>query len=282
MKKILSIRFKGLKTAESFELLKECLNLAMNDEKVSVRFASRVSLLQAVVNDFDDQLLKPRKTGFTDDVVASRDTMTDAYCSFRAIIDGMCIYAPTAALKASAKKVQLVLDTYNITPRMTQVERKGLIYNLGEDLSADDLASEVKALGMEMWVKGMIHERDVFSQTLDKRTYATPTKGTRHLSASRGAAEKEFRAFASIVNAIAALEGVTDYDPFIEKVNQKLSFYRQTLANRRKAKSGKEEQEPSEEKASEIAQPASAGTETGADPAPETVVEPENTEVQQQ
>ena len=277
-RKIDNINFRYLRSSQSLDYLMDCKKLTQNDEKVSEKFATLVTALGVAVDEFDQQLKNLKANALTKQVKAARQQMSKAFSVLSNLVTDMKIYSPSEAAAQSTHRLQLLFGEYQIKPRMEQVELYDLIYNLCDDLSSDAYVTDVKSLGLEMWVKALLHELDVFKTLLSQRTASQPAKGERHLSTSRTKAEKALRDLRDRMNAALSYESLTDCNTFVDSMNKLTQFYKQTViaSNKRSDTMEQNRQQKSDQPASESdSTPAADETQTdqtdaGQDITPET------------
>ena len=227
--KIATLNLSKLNSSQSLEHLMDTVSKALNDEKVSAKLTSGLSIMQAATDEFDVQYRQLIASHLTKEVEEARIRFRNCYRAMRDIFNAAVTYSATDAAGKSAHKIHLLMETYSINPRMNQTELTNQVYNLLNDLSSDQYAADVKAVNAEMAVKALLHEYEVFKALIQKRTQGRPGKGSYHLDESRERAEKAYRTFINQVNVVAELDQTADFNAFIESMNKDIQYYRQTV-----------------------------------------------------
>ena len=227
--KIIAINFRLLRTAQSLQLLMDSCKLAKEDEKVSVKFAKQLSILSAAVDAFDVQLKIVKASEHTDAIADQKKKLGKSYSVLYNQVRSMNILTPTQEMADSVHRLKLLLGTYDIKRDMDTTELLNLTYNVTEDLSSEAYVSDVKALGLEVWVKLLMHEHDELEKLLGKRTVGIRPEGKSHLTASRYDAEAAYRELVGQVNVVSAMDDSTDYAAFIYGLNQRITYNKQTV-----------------------------------------------------
>lgn len=246
IQKVKSINVKKFTTAQSQQFLMNSYGHMTASEKLSEKFAADISAFQIANEEFDDQLKKLRVNLKTKDVVAAKKRVGKAYSVVHNMIRCLNIISPTDALAKSAYKMKLLIDNYQIKPKMDMSSLSDLIYNLTTDLSSDEYSADVKALGLDTWVKSLIHENDEYLKVMKNRTQEMLPKGTRHLWASRKKAEEAYRQVIQHLNAVLLVQDTTDYDSFVSTQNLEIQFQKQSVIGQNKRVKTLEEKQDKE------------------------------------
>ncbi|MBQ8098658.1 MAG: hypothetical protein IJ244_03965 [Bacteroidaceae bacterium] len=236
-KKVNHLSLTQLSSPQSLQFLMECKALVLNDEKVSTKVATELAVFQTAVDEFDDQLKLMQAYPLTKGLASAKKQMGKSFTALNGIVRAMNIHAPSEAMALSAHKLQLLIKTYQIDVTMNQMALLNLIYNLTTDLSSDSFIADVKLLGLELWVKSLIHEKESFEKLLNDRNATIRLKGTGHLVASRQKAEKAYIEMVEKLNALLITESTTDYDSFVDSLNLKIQYQKQiVIAQNKRAK----------------------------------------------
>ena len=225
-----------LTSTQCSKFINEVTALAQADEKVATLQKTLVDALSEANAELNDQIKIMRFDQLTADVEAQDKLRDKCFSSFTGLIRATKHYAPTEAMGLSSKRLNNLLKNYEVKPRMEWVEESKLIIELIDDLSSDEYSGDVKTLGLETWLKSLMHENDEFDRIrLKRQAEAVPTGG-RHLKESRRAAETAYRDLVAQVNAHLLIADTADYDALTAQLNRTIESYKQVIAENKRSK----------------------------------------------
>ena len=258
MKKITTLNLTRLRTEESFGYLKQILaeteNLPLETERpggLSV-LAATDTVLPAKVNEFTtayngfDTALKASAVNPATATATAADEARDlSWRGISAYVKAMCAH-PTADIATAAIEAKSLFDKYGDPTKLAQTEESGVLHNLLQDLEAFDSAKRT-SLNLDVWITDLKIKEEAFLAAAAERTEADAARQIGIVKTTRTAAEAAYRSLVDTVNALAIINGDTDYATFIDHVNAMIDRQKailKTRATNNAKKNGEEEERP--------------------------------------
>ena len=244
MKKIKTISLTSLRVEECFGYLKLVLAETENlpeEETPSVLTASE-NAFGTKFGNFDTALKASAVNPATVSVTATDAGRDDAWRGTNAYVKAMCNH-PTADVASAAAEVKSLFDKYGDPTSLAQTEESGVLHNLLQDLEAFD-ASKRTLLNLDVWIADLKTKEEAFLAAAAERTEADAARQVGIVKETRTAAEAAYRSLVDTVNALAMINGDTDYATFIDHVNAMIE--RQKAISKARSTRAKKEDEPAE------------------------------------
>ena len=256
MKKILTLNIKQLRTEESFGYLKqveaETANLPIGGEEERPGGLSAMSATDSVletkvneftttVDDFDDALKASATNPATATATATDDARDAAWRGANNYVTAMCAH-PTPEVAANAAEAKSLFDKYGDPTKLAQTEESGVLHNLLQDLEALDSGKRT-ALNLDVWITDLKTKEEAFLAAAAARTEADAARQVGIVKETRTAAEAAYRSLVDTVNALAMINGDTDYATFIDHVNAMIDRQK-AISKARSTRAKKEDEKP--------------------------------------
>ena len=231
MKKIKTISLTSLRVEEDFGFLKlilaETENLPGQGEEEpglpDVQSTTQPALTTAV-NSFEtafdafDTALKASSTNPATATATNADMERDqSWRAANAYVKAMCSH-PTADIANAASEAKSLFDKYGDPTSLAQTEESGVLHNLLQDLETFD-SSKRALLNLDVWITDLKTKEDAFLAAAAERTEADAARQVGIVKETRTASDAAYRSLVDTVNALAMINGDTDYVMFIDHVN---------------------------------------------------------------
>lgn len=254
MKKIKTISLTSLRVEEDFGFLKlvlaETENLPGQGEEEpglpDVQSTTPPALTTAV-NSFEiafnafDTALKASSTNPATAIATNADMERDqSWRAANAYVKAMCSH-PTADIAAEAANIKAIFDKYGDPTSLAQTEESGVLHNLLQDLTMFDSAKRT-ALNLDVWITDLQTKEDAFLTAAAQRTEADAARQVGIVKETRTAADAAYRSLVDTVNALAMIEGDTEYATFIDHVNAVIDRQKAILKARQTNNAKKKEE----------------------------------------
>lgn len=244
MKEIGEIYLGRMNNGAHYLYVSDILARAEADTKVNTKAATQIAALKAAVAQEDKDLKISQKSLLTDDI-ARADSERDAlYSGYKKAVQGF-LNLPVENLSQAAKVLNQHIKDYAIDPKGQLDKETGLLINFLTDLEGK-YAEQVAALSLAPFVTNLKAANEKVRTLTAQRTDEKAGIAVGALKASRKASDEAYRMLVKMVNALAMVEGETDYVPFIDYVNTQIVHYKREV----------------------IGQKATANTGTGSDDTP--------------
>ena len=236
MKEISDIYLGRMNNGAHFTYVSNLLARAEGDRAVSTKAAAQVAALKAAVEQEDADLKLSRKSMLSDEIAAADAKRDDFYVGYKKAVQGF-LNLPVEAMAQAAKVLNQHLKDYGIDPKMQLDRETGMLINFIADLE-EKYKTEVETLSLTPFVANLKaaneQVRTLTSSRTDERTGITVGA----LKASRKASDEAYRTLVKMVNALALVEGETNYAAFIDYVNTEISHYKREVLGQKAPVSG--------------------------------------------
>lgn len=246
MKKLLTLNISQLRNEESFGFLKMVITETDNlpsEEGTPVVLTNAVANLKETHKQFDYAL---ESTAANPDVAtaAAADTARDqAWRGANNYVTAMCAH-PDEETRNVALMLKADFDKYGDPTNLSQTEESGVLHNLLTDLKS--WAEHIRgAINFDAWVNDLDDKEDAFLEAVAARNRSEANRAARvgQVKERRVEAEEAYRTLAETVNALAILNGVADYEDFIDHVNALIERQKTVLKTRATNNAKKKEEE---------------------------------------
>lgn len=234
MKEIGTIALGRMNNGAHFLYVSNVLARAQADTKVSEKAAAQVAALQAAVAQEDRDLKLSQKSLLTDDIAQADSDRDQLYSGYKQAVKGF-LDLPVENLAQAAKVLNQHIIDYAIDPREQLDKETGMLVNFLADLEGK-YAEQVSALSLTPFVTALKEANERVRTFTADRTEERMTQTVGALKASRKASDEAYRALVKWVNALALIEGETEYADFIDYVNTEITHYkREVIGQKSKA-----------------------------------------------
>ena len=246
-----------LRTEECFGYLKQVVaeteNLPIQEETETPSVVSVLSTVDSVLKTkvdefitsydaFDDALKASSTNPATATATATDNARDAALRGANNYLTAMCAH-PTAEVAANASEAKSLFDKYGDPTKLAQTEESGILHNLLQDLEAFD-STKRTSLALDVWITDLKTKEEAFLAAAAERTEADAARQVGIVKTTRTAAEAAYRSLVDTVNALAMINGDTNYATFIDHVNAMIE--RQKAISKARTTRAKKEDEPGE------------------------------------
>lgn len=170
-----------------------------------------------------------QKSEFTDSLNQLDDMRDSAYRGIKQIVGGYA-KVPDADIQKAAKALDQLITDYRINVDVQRDQESGLLSNFIADLDGK-CAAHVQTLGMGKAVQVLKEANNQYIDVREVRTEERMHKEKKALETACAATDTAYRALIAMVNALALVEGETDYADFIDYMNSLVSEYKTEVLN---------------------------------------------------
>lgn len=233
MKEIGEIYLGRMNNGAHYLYVSDILARAEADTKVNTKAATQIAALKAAVAQEDKDLKISQKSLLTDDI-ARADSERDAlYSGYKKAVQGF-LNLPVENLSQAAKVLSQHIKDYAIDPKGQLDKETGLLINFLTDLESK-YTEQVTALSLTPFVTNLKAANEKVRTLTARRTDEKTGIAVGALKASRKASDEAYRVLVKMVNALAMVEGETDYVPFIDYVNTQIVHYKREVLGQKAA-----------------------------------------------
>ena len=180
------------------------------------------------------------KSEYTDEINAQDHVRDDIFRGFDNAVKSAETHFNADKRKA-AQKIRIVLGHYNNIAAKTFDEETAAIDDLQRELNGNH-AADVQLLGLADWLTQLDLENQKFKTLMSERYAETAKRPHTRMKDARFETDRALRAMLDMVEALAAVNGIEMYQPFINELNAVSERYKNQLAQAagRRAKSKEE------------------------------------------
>lgn len=227
-KEIGSMAMTRLSNNAHFAFVKLTIEHANECEAVKTNAATALAALTTAYNAEDTAIKIATKNLLTDDITAYDKARDKVYIGYKSIVNGYTYMS--GDLGTAAKTLQQHVKTYNINTAAQLDTEAAAVYNFIQDLQSN-YAEQVKTLGLDAVVTAMKEANDKVLAILGSRDADNATKETGAVKAARAKTDAAMETFIKTVNALALINGDTDYATFIDTTNEQINRYKRNVLN---------------------------------------------------
>ena len=248
---LLSINLKSYNNHE--RNWNHCLARAEADEKVSTKVAPQINLLKAAIGEEDAAMKLSQKSLLTDDIAAADKECDAFYSGYKQAVKGFLNLSNESVSKAAKVLNQHIID-YNINPQGQIDKQIGLLINFIADLEGK-YQSEVNTLGLTPFVTALKEVNERIRTLKNSRTEERMNITVGAMKAARKAVDNAYRTLVKWVNALALIEGETEYADFIDYVNTEIIHYKREVIGQPTTQNPSEGEKPGDLGGGETSEP---------------------------
>jgi hypothetical protein len=143
-----------------------------------------------------------------------------------------CLYHYDPAVQTAGDHIQRIVDKYGDLRRLPYNKESAAITNRNTELLTN-YAADVATAGATEWLNKDNAANDEFITHFGERANEEAARLVSNVRESRNLTEDRYNDIINQVNALALVNGDTDYAEFIDQVNYYASYYKDTLSARK-------------------------------------------------
>ncbi|MDR1866409.1 MAG: DUF6261 family protein [Bacteroidales bacterium] len=170
-----------------------------------------------------------RKSSYTGEIKEAdhrRDMLFRGFAD--AVKSGLNHFDP--AKREAAHRIDIVLDNYGNIAAKALDQETAAIDDLLRELRSGDYPALVDSLALTDWLVQLDAENQTFKTLMLARYGETSQRPTTRMKAARKNTDAAFRNIIDRLEALATVNGITLYEPFIRELNALLERYRNIMA----------------------------------------------------
>ena len=246
MEKISSIHLVIMRNNEHFQFMTDVKNAMETATPVSLNMEAVFPEFTSACDDLNSALLVDQGSIKTEQI-AALDELRDRTWSALGERIRATLICPVEAEAESAKSLKRVFDLYGNIRKMSYNEETAALTNLIEDMEKPENAEHCNTMGMMHWVDALKQQNTGFQSLLDARNAEEANKESGDVKAARDGIDPVYEKIVDRANALVELEMASpELQAFIRELNQRIKYYKETLAVRSGRRAGTEEEIPAD------------------------------------
>jgi hypothetical protein len=220
-----------LRKSEHYQLYSEFKALVEDAGAENLKIAPQFAMWLAIFLLEDESFKKITKSTVGDDLNEA-DRYRDGI--FRGMGDAniSALNHFNPEIKAAAKRLKIVFDTYGNVAAMSYIAETAEIVNFVQELRSEKFAADVKLVGLEGWLAELETANNAFDRISKERYDETAGRSTVILKETRAKVDAAYRDIVERINAIYLLENSELHGTFITRLNAVIDKYLNIIAIR--------------------------------------------------
>lgn len=227
MKEIQDITLRLMSNGAHFSYHSAFLKALEADAKVKAKVKTQLDTYKTALEKEDGAMAISKKS-FKTDEIAKADQERDAlYSGLKNAVKSYA-HIPNPDMQKAQKVLAQVMKDYGIKTTMQLDKQTGLLVNFIKDLE-EKYQQEVSTLSLSSFVAPLKTANEKVKAALSERAEERSAKQVGVMKESRKAVDEAYRILVKYINAYALLEGVPDYEAFIDFANEQITRFKQQV-----------------------------------------------------
>ena len=232
MGKITKLVLSLLRNNEHFQFMTDVKNGMETATPVSLNMETVFPEFTSAYDDLNSALLVDQGSVKTEQLTALDELRDRTWSALGERIRATLI-CPIEAEAESAKVLKRVFDLYGNIREMSYNEETAGVTNLIEDLEKPENAEHCNTLGMLHWVDTLKQQNNGFQSLQNARNAELANKESGDVKAARDGIDPVYEKIVDRANALVELDMASpELQAFIRELNQRIKYYKETLAIR--------------------------------------------------
>ncbi|MDR1896620.1 MAG: DUF6261 family protein [Prevotellaceae bacterium] len=238
--KILKFYLGHLRNEEHFQLMTEFKKL-IEASGASVLNIEQLFAVFLVLFGREDLAVEVfRKNDLTDDISATDALRDNIYRGFTLFVETH-LYSPIPEKVEAANNIRTVIDHYGDFRNKSYNEETASINNFLQDINAR-CADDINTLNAAEWITNLSASNQTFDNLMNQRYDREAGQEYINLRETRREIDRVYNQITGFINAAIIVNGDAAYSDFVNKLNERISYYKNTLAQR-KGRAAKKKEE---------------------------------------
>lgn len=230
-KKIDHISVQRLTNGAHYNFVKTTLERIEECEATASRLSADIAVLKAAFSSEEATLRTMRKSELTKEIVQGDAMRDSSYSGYKGAVRRMLLL-PEGDLQEAAGRLWEHIKSFRIVTTDQRDKQTGLMTSFIGDLEGK-YAADVAALGLSLFVEVMKTANDKVRELTSDRDSEYSVRVVGATQAARRAVDEAYHTLIDKVNALALLEGDTDYAELIDAMNAQITRYKREALGRR-------------------------------------------------
>jgi Family of unknown function (DUF6261) len=246
MKQINNFNKSKLYMEPSFQFFKGIDGRIIADTPAKLGLTTEYPPFKSALTRMDQALETVAKSSYTEKLNEADMKRDQLFQAIRSIVSA-ALYHFDATKKVAGKELNVVIEGYKKISTASQEKETGMIYNLLQDLRSDKYKAYVTALELGEWLTQLEAANEVFNELVESRINESIDKVTGGATEPRKEVEAAYEVIVKKVNALAVVNGDTDYAGFIDYVNARIVYFKSILSHQGLKQPGNKPNNPNPE-----------------------------------
>ncbi len=229
--KILNVKSEKLRNEEHFQFQTEFNDLIIRFTAVLLGIEAAYAVYLLLYANEAEALDVIRKSAVTNEIADADHQRDNTYRGLCDTVKGAGKHFLPAKREA-AGRIQVALDHFGNINTKPYDEQTASINTLVIDLNTD-YAADIATLNLAEWITELQANNDAFEALMDERYSNDAGKTQLKMKEVRKEVDAAYHTITDRINALAIVNGVETYEPFMKELNKRVEKYNNTLAQRK-------------------------------------------------
>lgn len=172
-------------------------------------------------------------------IVDADDLRDNRYTGFYQIVEGN-VHHFDLSVAESARKIIRIIDQFGNPTKLSYNEETSVINSIISCIEST-LMTEISVLGLEAWLENIKKVNADFAKLMINRRDEFAGRNFVPMKKARPTTDTTYKKIVERINALSIVKGDEPYFSVIQKLNESISYFRNTIAVKEgKAKSGEQ------------------------------------------
>lgn len=225
MKKINGINIARINNAAHTMFVHEVITAAEENERLAKETGEKIAAIKAALAEERSYMGRSRKSFLTDSIAAADMARDQLYKAYRRCVSAYT-RMPDKEIADAAATLAQHLKSYKLDTASNLMEESGAMHRFLATLT-ERHADKLEKLSLTAMVEAMQKQTDLVMKYYSDRTSEMAKLEHGAMKRAKKRTSELYREYVEIVNALAIINGDSDYAKFIDYVNQVIKRFKQ-------------------------------------------------------
>jgi hypothetical protein len=242
--KVLRIRLGHLRNEEHFQLMVDFRKLVEADGASRLNIEQPFTVFLVLLDKEDSAVEAIRKSDLTDDLTVEDAVRDNISRGFTLLIETY-LHSPSAEKVKAARNIRTVIDHYGDFRNRSYNEETASIYNFVQDINTR-CADDLNTLNAAEWITDLSAANQAFDNLMNQRFDRGAGQEYVNLRNTRIEIDRVYNQIIDFIDAAVIVNGEAAYADFVNKLNARIAYFKNTLAQRKGRAAKKKDSESPE------------------------------------
>ena len=228
--KIGKINSNNMRNDEHFQFHTEFRDLIQKETPQKLKILDQYNAYLPLYQREDEALNTIKKSSLTAQILQADKARDRAFSGIsKTAKAALNHYNPQ--VREAARRLKILFDTYGNISKKPVNEQTSATYNLLQELQGS-YAQAAEAANIKQWSEELQTLNNTLSDLMRRRVDEAASKTVIVLKTARSELDQSYAAICERINALALVEGESEYESFIKKLNVVIAKYAMALSVR--------------------------------------------------